>query len=28
MEFLYDPEVKQFIIDKLKNAKYLLPTTK
>lgn len=28
IEFLYDPEVKQFIIDKLKNAKYLLPTTK
>ena len=28
IEFLYDPQIKQFIIDKLKNAKYLLPTTK
>ena len=28
IEFLYDPEIKQFIINKLKNAKYLLPTTK
>ena len=28
IEFLYDPEVKQVIINKLKNAKYLLPTTK
>lgn len=28
IEFLYDPEVKNYIINKLKNAKYLLPTTK
>ena len=28
IDFLYDPEIKKTIINKLKNARYLLPTTK